>query len=399
MNENKWLTGADGEAMLDFVADRLSPRQWLLLSAAYVRKLWDLLPDGVLRQALERVERTIELPDEAVRNEWRQKIEAAVPAAVSAAEAQQYEIVRLCDPDAADVEQPVLERPNQIVPAFPCFQAASRHARTAIESIGNAVTEAARAVEGLYAEPNDEMLAQVRVHFERAMEIRTEAQRAGINALRMKSKGDEIADQSATAKNKRLWESIALEEVRKIEEGRPRSEIGEFEAEDKRDREARKVLAQFIREVVGNPFTPPRMEPTWLTGTVVQLAQGIFDERAWDRLPILADALLDADCDEEAVLRHCRGTELWNKEKAPHIRGCWVIESILRRFTPLPPPKEDKPGRPRRKRRLRRLRPRSPLRPRRRPAGVRHVLLRIQLFSVVRTLRVRFVSRSETTTL
>ena len=49
MNETKWQTGVEGDEMFEFVADRLSPRQWVFLSAAYVRKLWDLLPDGVLR--------------------------------------------------------------------------------------------------------------------------------------------------------------------------------------------------------------------------------------------------------------------------------------------------------------------------------------------------------------
>jgi hypothetical protein len=83
---------------------------------------------------------------------------------------------------------------------------------------------------------------------------------------------------------------------------------------------------------------------------VVQLAQGIFEDRAFDRMPILADALLDADCDEEAVLRHCRGTELGVKEQPQHIRGCWVIELILNRYEPLPAEKPGKKPRTRRRR-------------------------------------------------
>ena len=42
------------------LSDRLSPRQWLLASAAYARRLWDFLPDGVLRQAIDFVERATE---------------------------------------------------------------------------------------------------------------------------------------------------------------------------------------------------------------------------------------------------------------------------------------------------------------------------------------------------
>jgi hypothetical protein len=350
MNETKWLTGIDGDAMLDFAADRLSPRQWLLVSAAFVRKLWDLLPPGVLRDALdfaERAERPLSAED---RGEWARKIDAAVPAAVGAGELAQREIVKSCDPDAADIDQPVLSRPNQIAPAFPLFQAASRSARQAIELIATATGEAAQAVRSLFSNPSEDMLGLVRTHVDQAADTRTNANRAANNALRLKAKGDEVADQAAGAKNKRLYESIAMEEVRKVEEGaRPRGEFGDLDAEEKRDRAARKLLAGHLREVVGNPFNQPRFEAAWRTSTVVSLARGIHDDRAFDRMPILADALLDADCDEEAVLRHCRGTELNVKEQPQHIRGCWVIEMILERFEPLPPEqpgkKKDRPRR------------------------------------------------------
>jgi hypothetical protein len=304
----------------------------------------------VLREALEFAELATQPLPAADRAAWPRKIDGATPAAVGAGELVQRDIVKSCDPDAADIEQPILARPNQVAPAFPLFQAASRNARNSIDMIGEAVGEAAQAVRGLFAEPNEEMLNAVRGHVDQAADTRTNANRAANNALRLKAKGDEVADQAAGAKNKRLYESIAMEEVRKAEEGnRPRGELGDFDADEKRERAARKVLAGFLREVVGNPFKPPRFEPAWRTATVVQLAKGIFDERAWDRMPILADALLDADCDEEAILRHLRGTELNVKEQPQHIRGCWVIELILDRYAPLPPEQPGKPARPRRR--------------------------------------------------
>ena len=64
------------------------------------------------------------------------------------------------------------------------------------------------------------------------------------------------------------------------------------------------------------------VEPLWLTSTVVALARGIYDDRAFDRLPILADALQDAGCDNAEVLNHCRDT-------GPHARGCWVVDLLL----------------------------------------------------------------------
>jgi hypothetical protein len=84
--------------------------------------------------------------------------------------------------------------------------------------------------------------------------------------------------------------------------------------------------ADLLRELFGNPFrptTPPSPGVlAWHHGTVVKVAQAIYDEREFDRLPILADALLDAGCEDESILSHCRGP-------GPHVRGCWVIDLIL----------------------------------------------------------------------
>ncbi len=349
MNEIKWLTGTDGEAMLEFVSDRLSPRQWLLASAAYARRLWDFLPVGVLQQAIDFAERATEPLTAAQRAEWLRKIDAAVPEAVGAAEVAQRDIVKTADPDAAGQDTPILARPNQIAPAFPLFQAASRHAANAIQWLGEAVNDAAAAVRLLFTEPNEEMLESIRPEVERALASRTRANGAMNNALRLKHEGDEHADRSAGVKNKRIAESEALEIVRKVEEGRQRSDDDEFEAEMKRDKRERKQLARVLREIIGNAFTPPRFEPAWATNDVVALAKGIFEDRAFDRMVILADALLDADCDEEAILRHCRGTEVGVKDAPQHFRGCWVIELILGRYEPLPAPKPENKPKPRRR--------------------------------------------------
>jgi hypothetical protein len=78
-----------------------------------------------------------------------------------------------------------------------------------------------------------------------------------------------------------------------------------------------------LRDLFGNPFRPVALEPAWLTSDVLALARGIYEEKAFDRMPILADALQDAGCDNDTVLAHCRGT-------APtHVRGCWVLDLVL----------------------------------------------------------------------
>ena len=60
----------------------------------------------------------------------------------------------------------------------------------------------------------------------------------------------------------------------------------------------------------------------WNDGTVHRVAQAIYDERAFERMPILADALEDAGCDNADILNHCRNG-------GEHVRGCWVIDLLL----------------------------------------------------------------------
>ena len=85
---------------------------------------------------------------------------------------------------------------------------------------------------------------------------------------------------------------------------------------------ARKSLCALIRDLFGSPFHPVSIDPAWLTTNVVGLAQAIYEGRAFDRLPILADALEDAGCFHPDVLSHCRGP-------GPHVRGCWLVDLLL----------------------------------------------------------------------
>ena len=82
-------------------------------------------------------------------------------------------------------------------------------------------------------------------------------------------------------------------------------------------------ICQTIREIFGNPFRPVTYEPRWKTADVLGIARMIYKERAFDRMLILADALMEAGCDNEEILAHCRS-------KGEHVRGCWVVELILR---------------------------------------------------------------------
>ena len=77
-----------------------------------------------------------------------------------------------------------------------------------------------------------------------------------------------------------------------------------------------------VRELVGNPFRPVVLAPALRTPAVVALAQAMYEDRRFDEMPLLADALEEAGCTEEAILKHCR-------EPGEHVRGCWVIDLIL----------------------------------------------------------------------
>jgi len=82
------------------------------------------------------------------------------------------------------------------------------------------------------------------------------------------------------------------------------------------------IQMALLNDIFGNPFRPITVEPTWLTPAVVQQAQVIYNDRAFDRMPNLSESLQDAGCDHEEILSHCRGAE-------PHVRGCCVVDLIL----------------------------------------------------------------------
>jgi hypothetical protein len=83
------------------------------------------------------------------------------------------------------------------------------------------------------------------------------------------------------------------------------------------------AICNLIRDIFGNPFRPAALNESWLTSDVVALAKGIYEERAFDRMPILADALQDAGCAVDEVLNHCRDAKQF------HVRGCWVVDLLL----------------------------------------------------------------------
>ncbi len=87
------------------------------------------------------------------------------------------------------------------------------------------------------------------------------------------------------------------------------------------------LLSAALRHIVGNPFRPAaldrdRLRPDCWDDAWPDLAQRAYEDRDWGLLPILADALLDAGCEDERILSHLRSP-------GPHARGCWALDLVL----------------------------------------------------------------------
>jgi hypothetical protein len=83
------------------------------------------------------------------------------------------------------------------------------------------------------------------------------------------------------------------------------------------------AYCDLTRDIFGNPFRPVAFSPTWRTDTAIALARQMYESRDFGAMPILADALQDAGCDNDDILSHCRDAN------QPHVRGCWVLDLLL----------------------------------------------------------------------
>lgn len=151
-----------------------------------------------------------------------------------------------------------------------------------------------------------------------------------------------------------------------------------------------------LRDIFGNPYRPPILLMgdakivagsdrytvflerwlRWHDGTILRMAEAIYDDRDFARMPEIADALEEAGCTDEEMLNHCRGLRRggscnfehegkafsvsgttiqlnddwtpkkespkaaylpqcecrgtgWHRWDAIHVRGCWVLDLLL----------------------------------------------------------------------
>jgi hypothetical protein len=86
----------------------------------------------------------------------------------------------------------------------------------------------------------------------------------------------------------------------------------------------RRAECDLLREIFGNPFQPPAITHHHRPPEVLSLAREVYQQRSYDRLPALADAMARAGCTVAPVLEHFRSGD-------GHVRGCWALDLVLER--------------------------------------------------------------------
>lgn len=267
MTEQEWLRGTDPAAMLAFLRGRVSRRKRRLFACACCRGIWHLIQDDRSRRALEVAERHADgLASEGELESARADARAAAGHGRG-------------------------ESPGENRAAARAVWAAAGRARKASGL-------AARAA-GLAAATAARGQARSRL--------------VGAGGKCLAAVPPELAPAVWQALSLPCWWAVRTEQVR-TRSARTAAATAE-----------RQRQSDLLRELIGNPFRPVRLDVgrlPWGGADVARLARVIDEEAAYDRLPILGDALEEAGCADEAILNHCRAS-------AAHTRGCWALDLLL----------------------------------------------------------------------
>ncbi|VTR98685.1 hypothetical protein [Tuwongella immobilis] len=79
---------------------------------------------------------------------------------------------------------------------------------------------------------------------------------------------------------------------------------------------------RLLHDIFGPRLDSLPFVSTWRTSAAFVLAHQMYQSRDFSSMPMLADALEVAGCDNQEILRHCR-------EPGIHVRGCWVVDLVL----------------------------------------------------------------------
>jgi hypothetical protein len=295
MTEDEWRADGDPDPLLRFADHRLTDRLRLLFMAGCCRRIWDLLRDARFRRLVEVAEARAD--GRATEDELQAAAgEIPVPGYLHARGGPAVGVLDFHE-----------------LPAW------CQHTHHAVGAVGRrdilVVADEAHLAAAYFAESRitdhhplrheiRRVCDEVRDAYDRAEEYR----RRGATSLADRTAGDAGVAERESHHRVRILENT----------------IWSAGAAERIDRAAQERAAQaaLIRCLVGNPFRPAAVEPAWLTSSVVAITTGIEADQAFDRLPILADALQDAGCDHDDFLSHCR-------DERVHARGCWVVAALL----------------------------------------------------------------------
>jgi hypothetical protein len=272
--EKVWLAGRDPDRMLRAWGRPVSERKLRLFAVVCCRSVWHLLQDERSRHALEVAERHADGLASAA------ELKAAYTEARAAV--------------ACWGQRPLHESPAESA-VLPALRAAglatsrwpARAARHAVWAAGWAEAAASR----------DRERARVVTAWGTSLaEVPLELAPAVWRALSLPA-----------------WMAVRAEQA------------AARDARTRREARERRRQGELLQEVLGNPFRPARLDPAWLRwdgGSAVRVARAIHEERAFEQLPVVADALEEAGCTDPDLLGHLRGP-------GPHVTGCWALDRIL----------------------------------------------------------------------
>ncbi len=312
MTDADWRNGRTRDellAMLEYVRTRWDERRGWLFGAACLRRIWDLLTDA----------------------RFRLLVQAAEDRGCSLETADDFEDIRGRLPRISNwrppapsplLWEPHVGRPWSEVPPpgvlnfreLPFWVQRTHYATVALGNFG--LREVALSAAAARADYTAERSAELKPFEDQIAAINRETDRFQREYDDAVWRGMSSADRKGEA----------LRARRELAEVQIRERRAEHQAVRERIADTARVAehsaqADLLRCVAGNPFAPVAFATHWRTETVAQLVRGIVADRAFDRLPILADALEEAGCDHPDVLSHCR-------TPGPHARGCWVLGDL-----------------------------------------------------------------------
>jgi hypothetical protein len=324
MNGTTWESSKNGLRMLEAVAERLSPRKWTLLACQMLRQFH--------ASNIEPHLPTIEFVEHDA--DGFKTTGATTSSTPNQAGERQLKIVEHLDPRSSDDNNRWLKEHQGKLPTAILLYYTSVEAQDSIDSAEQCCEQLLEAITNtvlLLAEASMQSFASCFETFQSFGESLRNAEFSRLEvahttrlALRYSARAEEL-QQQLNGRNARLIRANAEDYI-------DSTELKFYGLEERTRRNVtrwyQKVLASSLREQLGNPYRKNTIADDWRTETVLALARGIVTERAFDRLPILADALEEAGCQDHALLNHARSNP-------HHSAGCWVVDRLLHPAEPV----------------------------------------------------------------